>query len=168
MWHQLRDLNDAVLKLVWMDERRIRSCWIRLLWVNWTFKTSIKESLEAQVSLQMGWDIFFFANFFRLCSNASPLPPFPKSALPREARWRGAPSLILTEMVRDKDAAAHQKWASRSRGQSLCTWAAWTLKKRLTLEKLGSYWSARHGERLRTQQAAHVRATDHCYEFERD
>lgn len=77
MRHQLRDLNDAVLKLVWMDERWIRSCWIWLLWVNWTFKTLIKESLEAQVSLQIGWNgfFFYFANCFRLRSNASPLPP---------------------------------------------------------------------------------------------
>lgn len=73
-----------------------------------------------------------------------------------QVRWRGAPSLILTQIARDKEAGAHQKREIRSRGQCFCTWAACTLKKRLTLEKLSSYWSAGQCENVRTQQAAHV------------
>lgn len=112
--------------------------------------------MEVKVSFQIGWNIFknvYFANCFRPRSNA-----FLKSA--ERVRWRGAPSLILTQIDRDKEAGAHQKREIQSCGQCFCTWAACTLKKRLTLEKLGSYWSAGQCENVRTQQAVHVRVPE--------
>lgn len=131
-----------------MNGHRTRPCWISPLWAQWTFKTSVKVNAEVQVSFRMGWNSFkilSFANCFRPRSNA-----LPKSAAP--VRWRGAPSLILIQIAHDKEAGAHQKREI----QCFCTWAACTLKKRLTLEKLGSYWSAGQSENVRTQQAAHV------------
>lgn len=96
---------------------------------------------------------FSVANCFRPRSNA-----FPKSAA--HVRWRGAPSLILTQIARDKEAGAHQKREIQSRGQCFRTWAACTLEKRRTLKKLSSYWSAGQCEEVRTQQAVHVRVPE--------